>query len=314
MSKEKTTPNKTKNARTFTSPWSRLSQEVHQSWNLRKGLIEKIERRLRGKVIVYFTALSEEEAMISDADAEMMENILSAEHDGGKVVLILNSTGGSGEAAERIVNVCRAYSNGQFEVMVPHSAKSAATMICFGASLIRMSCTAELGPVDPQVKYISDMGNPVWISAAEYVRSYEKLMEAATSGTAKRLETLIQQLSRYDARHIEQLKSAQALSESISVNALKSGMMAHLSNDKIRERIAPFLIQAQTISHGRMISINEAKKCGLRVQEIKLQSLLWRQLWELYVRASWVVLTQSLKILESNRTSLGVAKERRNEE
>ena len=244
----------------------------------------------------------------------MIENILYAEYSSGKVVLILNSMGGSGLAAERIVNLCRAYSKGQFEVVVPHSAKSAATMICFGASLIRMSCTAELGPVDPQVKYINDMGKATWISAAEYVRSYEDLMKAATSGKAKRLETLIQQLSRYDARHIEQLKSAQALSESISVKSLKSGMMSHLSEDKIREKVSPFLIQAQTISHGRMISMDEAKICGLKVQEIELQSVLWRQLWELYVRANWVVSTRSLKILESNSTSLGVPMGRRIEE
>jgi len=316
MAKKKAKSRKTKSAplSSVVSPWSRLSQEVNQSWDLRKVLIEKIEGRLKAKVIVYFTALSEEEAMISDIDAEMIENILSAEHSGGKVALVLNSMGGSGLAAERIVNVCRAYSNGQFEVIVPHSAKSAATMICFGASRIQMSCTAELGPVDPQVKYINDMGKKLWISAAEYVRSYENLMNSATSGKAKRLETLIQQLSRYDARHIEQLKSAQVLSESISVKSLKSGMMSRLSEDKIREKIEPFLIQAQTISHGRMISMNEAKKCGLKVQEIKLQSVLWHQLWELYVRASWVVLTRSLKILESNSTSLGVPRERRNEE
>ena len=316
MAKKKTTTKSKKSAPLSSniSPWSRLHQEIHQSWSLRRGIIEKIERRLRAKVIVYFTALSEEEAMISDMDAEMIENILSSEHNDGKVALILNSAGGSGLAAERIVNVCRAYSKGQFEVIVPHSAKSAATMICFGASNIRMSCTAELGPVDPQVKYLNDNDDKVWISAAEYVRSYERLMDLATSGKAKRLETLIQQLSRYDARYIEQLKSAQALSESISVKSLKSGMMSHLTEDKIREKIKPFLLQAQTISHGRMISIDEAKKCGLKVQEIKLQSLLWHQIWELYVRASWVVAVHSLKILESNHTSLNVPKERRNEE
>ena len=315
MAKKKSKSHDAKSARqsSITSPWSRLHREVSQTWDLRKEFICKIENRLKAKIIVYFTALSEEEAMILDVDAEMIENILSAEHRGGKVILLLNSAGGSGLAAERIVNVCRAYSDGQFEVIVPHSAKSAATMICFGASRIHMSCTAELGPVDPQVKYINDMGKEVWISAAEYVRSYENLMDAATSGKAQRLETLIQQLSRYDARHIEQLKSAQALSESISVKSLKSGMMSHLSEAKIREKIAPFLIQAQTISHGRMISMDEAKKCGLKVREITLQSALWQQIWELYVRASWVVSARSLKILESNSTSLGVPREVRNE-
>ncbi|MHC4792181.1 MAG: SDH family Clp fold serine proteinase [Planctomycetota bacterium] len=309
MAKKKTNRRKVKSAppASVPSPWERVNQEVHQTWELRKALIQKIESRMRAKVIVYFTSFMSEDAMISDQDAEMIEHILSAEHKGGKVVLILSSAGGSGLAAERIVNVCRAYSDGQFEVIVPHSAKSAATLICFGAFRIRMSATAELGPVDPQLKYVNDAGEKVWISAEEYVRSYDQLMDMAVSGKAKRLETLLQQLVRYDARHIEQLRSAQALSESISVKLLRSGMMSHLSEVKIKERIAPFLIQEQTISHGRMITIDEANKCGLRIREIKLRSRLWQQIWELYVRASFVVSTRSLKILESNSTSLGVA-------
>ena len=66
MAKKKAKSRKTKSAPppSVDSSWSRLSQEVSQSWDLRKGLIEKIEGRLRAKVIVYFTAPSEEEAMI----------------------------------------------------------------------------------------------------------------------------------------------------------------------------------------------------------------------------------------------------------
>lgn len=288
------------------SPWSRVSQEVAQAWELRKGLIEKIEKRLRGEVIVHFTSFATEEAMISNNDAEMIENMLSVEHSSGKIILILNSPGGSGLAAERIVNVCRAYSNNQFEVIVPHSAKSAATLICFGASRIHMSQTAELGPVDPQVEYVNDAGKEVWISTQEYVNSYDELMNKATSGEAKRLETLVQQLARYDARHIEQLRSAQALSESISIKLLKSGMMSYLSEDKIQQRISPFLKQEETKSHGRMITLSEAKKCGIKIKEIALQSLLWEWIWELYIRGNWVVSTHSRKILESTTTALRI--------
>lgn len=282
------------------SPWAKVALEVQQGWELRKALIEKIEAQLNGKVIVFFSSFYKEEAMLSDRDAEMIESILSAEHSGGKVVLIINSAGGSGMAAERIVNVCRAYSKGDFEVVVPHMAKSAATLICFGASCIHMSPTAELGPVDPQVKYINDLQQEMWISADEYVNSYEDLMDKAISGKAKRLEALIQQLSRYDARYIQQLKSAQSLSESISVKLLKSGMMAKNTETKIKEKIKKFLVHKQTGSHGRMISAEEAQKLGLNIKTIELKSELWQNLWELFIRADWVVSgTHSLKILES---------------
>lgn len=284
-------------------PWSRVSQEINQGWELRKGFIEKIERKIEAKVIVYFTSFGDEAAMITDEDAEMIENVLSAEHDGGKVVLILNSLGGLALAAERIVNVCRAYSGNQFEVIVPHMAKSAATLICFGCSCIWMSPTAELGPVDPQIKYVDDSGEKQWISAEEYVTSYEKLVEDATSGKAKRIEALVQQLARYDARHIEKLRSAQFLSGKISIKLLKNGMMSRCSEATIEKRIKSFLIHEHTASHGRMITMAEAKKCGLRIKEIELRSDLWEWIWELYVRGNFRV-SRARKLIESNTTSL----------
>jgi ATP-dependent protease ClpP protease subunit len=292
---------------TPTSPWLRVSQEVYQGWELRKEQIKKIEQQLDGKVIVYFTSFQSEAAMIHDTDAEMLENILSAEHKGGKLLLVLSSPGGVGLAAERIVNVCRAYSNNQFEVIVPHMAKSAATMICFGASRIHMSPTSELGPVDPQVKYSNkEVSDRMPISAEEYVRSYDQLMDRATSGDVQHLEPLLQQLARYDARYIEQLKSWQALSESISIKLLKSGMMKGHSSKEIKDRISAFLIQRKTRSHGRMITMHEAKKCGLDIAEINLRSELWNTIWELYIRADWVVSFRCAKILESATTSLSV--------
>ncbi len=242
--------------------------------------------------------------MILDHDAEMIENMLSSEHSNGKIVLILNSAGGSGLAAERIVNVCRAYSDGDFEVIVPHMAKSAATLICFGCSCIRMSPTAELGPVDPQVKYTTDAGKEEWIPADEIVSSYQELMKTAMSGKAKRIEALLQQLLRYDARYIEQLKSEQALSESISIKLLKSGMMSKSTEKTIKGRIKDFLIHKQTASHRRMITMSEARKRGLNIEEIELRSDLWNLVWELYIRANWPVTAGLSKILESNTTAL----------
>lgn len=308
MAKRKASPQRSgTQGRSFMedSPWLKVMEEMHQGWSLRKGLIQKIENRVKGKVIVYFTSFYDEDAMIIDKDAEMVENMLSVEHEfGKKIVLILNSAGGIGEAAERIVNVCRAYSGGQFEVIVPHMAKSAATLICFGASIIHMSSTGELGPVDPQIKYIDDSGQEQWIAAEEYIRSYEQLMDRAVSGKTDRVEALMQQLVRYDARHIERLKSAQALSGSISIKLLKSGMMSRFTDKTIREKVAPFLTQEETKSHGRMITISEAKACGLKVREINLGSDLWNWLWELYIRVDCTV-SRRKKILESSISALG---------
>jgi ATP-dependent protease ClpP protease subunit len=287
------------------SPWLTVRHEVLQGWELRQELITKIEQYFKGKVVVFFTSFQVESAGIDDKDAEMIENILSAERHKGRLLLILSSPGGDGLAAERIVNVCRSYSGGDFRVIVPHMAKSAATLICFGASRIHMGRTAELGPVDPQVKYAhAEYDRRMPISAEEYVRSYEQLMEKGISGRLKRLEPIIQQLQRYDARYIEQLRSWQALSQSISIRLLKSGMMSRLSEKEIKRRISAFLVQKKTRSHGRMITMSEASKCGLVIDELDLHSDPWGWIWELYIRADCAVSTRCSKILESANSGL----------
>jgi ATP-dependent protease ClpP protease subunit len=287
------------------SPFAKVQREVHQAYDLRRPIIRKLEKHFGARVVTMFTSFQRLESQITDDDAEMLESVLSAEHEkGGKLVLVLNSAGGQALAAERIVNVCREYSDHQFEVAVPHMAKSAATMICFGADAIHMSKTAELGPVDPQVPMRDDIENPPWISAEEYVRSYTELLEVASSGRKKRIEPYLQQLNRYDARYIEQLRSAQRLSADISRGLLKSGMMAKQTEKVIEKKIEVFLTQAKTSAHGRMINHSAAAACGLVVKIIDLRSDLWNDLWDLFVRSDWSVSHTCSKLIESGTSSV----------
>lgn len=286
------------------SPFIRVGEEVMQGASLRQPLIRTLEKHFGGKVVTFFTSFRSEHASVSDEDAEMIESILAVEHGKEKLFLVLNSAGGSALAAERIVNVCRAYSADQFEVVVPHMAKSAATMICFGARAIHMSSTSELGPVDPQVPYLDDNKFRRWISAEEYVRSYSTLMTQASDGKAKRIEPFIQQLGRFDARFIEGLLSAQSLSRDISVRLLKSSMMQKEAVARIEKKIGVFLSQRKTSSHGRMISCEESRACGLKVTPIDLHSPSWNVLWELYVRSDWAVSHRATKLIESSTSAV----------
>jgi hypothetical protein len=299
-----------KNHRFSDSPFVVLTREVNQDASLRKGLITKLEKHFGGKVVTFFTAFGKRNVLITDDDAEMLESILAAEHGvGSKLFLVVNSPGGSGLAAERIVNTCRAYSSNQFEVIVPHMAKSAATMICFGAGAIHMSSTAELGPVDPQVPYWPEgverrPENLHWIAAEEYVHSYEELMKSAASGNVQRIEPYIQQLGRYDSRFIEQLKSTQRLAKEVSVRMLASGMMSGTEPAQVERKINVFLSQQQASSHGRMINAKQAAECGLTIKSIDLQCDVWHALWELYVRSDWSVNNRVSKLIETARSGV----------
>lgn len=64
--------------------------------------------------------------MIDDADADMLEGILQKLDLTNGLALLISSPGGSGLAAERIINICRNYSvTGEYSAIVPGKAKSA---------------------------------------------------------------------------------------------------------------------------------------------------------------------------------------------
>ncbi len=176
-------------------------------------------------------------------------------------------------------------------------AKSAATMICLGSNTIYMSKTSELGPIDPQVT-IKEGEELKRLSVHNIIESYNKLFQGAIK-TKGRLEPYLQQLSRYDTRDIEEFQRAMELSESIAVKYLKKGMMNALSKVEIKEKIKPFLSPIKTKSHIRPIFIDEARNCGLKIEEIDLGSNLWQNLWELYLRMDFVLKKNCAKIIES---------------
>jgi len=289
------------------SIWGKLQKETRQDAEFRQKVIKKLENDLGAFVVTLFTSF-DKDAIIDDNDAEMIENILAHKGEINKLVLVINSPGGDALAAERIVNICRAYSKDNFEVLVPHMAKSAATMICFGSNKILMAKSAELGPVDPQITYVNDAGVKRYISAEEYIRSYETLMEQASSGEAKRIEPFLQQLNRYDSREIEQFRSHAKAAEDISISLLKEGMMSKKAVSTIKKDINIFLSQQGKSSHGRMISADEAKGMGLEIDLIELGSTLWKNSWELFVRTNWMVSSQSGnncgKVIETSDASV----------
>lgn len=182
----------------------KVLDEVHQSPSIRQDLIAKIEDKMGNKTVLTFFTSFRQPAGIDNKDTDMIEGILQKLDLKEGLVLIINSAGGDALAAERIVNTCRQYSGGNFEVIVPKMAKSAATMICFGANCIHMSNTAELGPIDPQVSVKED-GEWKSFSVDSIVRSYRRLIKEAVS-TKGRIEPYLQQLSLYDPRQIKQLE------------------------------------------------------------------------------------------------------------
>ncbi|MCL4465127.1 MAG: hypothetical protein M1389_03720 [Chloroflexi bacterium] len=279
----------------------RVLAEQKQGHETRQGLFRSLEEQLGRPVVSFFTSFRFP-VMIEDADADMLEGVLQKLDLSNGLALLISSPGGDGLAAERIINVCRSYSRtGEYWAIVPAKAKSAATMICFGASKIIMGATSELGPIDPQVAAPDDATLRIF-SVFNIVKSYEDLFSQAVKEKGN-LEPYLQQLSNYDAREIKEFRAALSLSEDIAIRTLASGMMRDMSEKDIKDKIKIFLTPERTKTHGRPIYAKEAADCCLEIELKDVTDRFWEVVYELNIRTSSFVSGEATKCIESKNHS-----------
>ena len=284
----------------FNRTFITLSREVNQAHHQRKPYLEEITKFRDGRTVVLFFISFHSEVILSQEDADMIEEVLLNTDNSNGISLLLDSPGGDGLAAERIIQICRSYSKKDFEVIIPARAKSAATMVCLGADQIVMSPTSELGPIDPQVLY--DMGNgPQWVAAHHIVESYDELFDKAVESKNADIAPYLQQLGSFNSVHVDTLRTAIELSKKIAISSLEKGMMSGKNKADIEEKIKPFIDPNFTKSHGRGITSEQAKECDLNVVEIDPNTELWKAVWGLYLRSKYVVntITTGGKLVET---------------
>ncbi len=280
--------------------YSRVLAEQHQGHETRRPLFEILEKHLGRPVVSFFSNMSY--GLLQDADADMLQSILQDMDVSRGFALVINSPGGDGIAAERLISVCRTYSGtGEYWAIVPGKAKSAATMVCFGASKILMSGTSELGPVDPQI-FLRESRLGLF-SVHNLVKTYRTLFKDAVSPQEGNLEPYIQQLQRFDESEIVEFEAAIKLSEDIAVRSLESGMLSGHDLDSIREKIKVFTVPDQVLSHSRPINSVEAQNCGLNVEHVDVHTDWWKKLHELYIRSDNYVSVFASKCMESKSHS-----------
>jgi hypothetical protein len=275
--------------------------ERQQDHETRKNLFAELEKKLERPIVSFFTSFVYP-VMIEDADADMLEGILQKIDLSRGLALMISSPGGDGLAAERIVNVLRAYSGEKgYWVIVPGKAKSAATMICFGAGKIIMSATSELGPVDPQITIPAE-GGLKRFSVYNIVDSYNQLFMRAVKEKGN-LQPYLQQLANYDEREIREFRAALELSEDITIRSLSSGMMKGKKRTYIKEKIKIFLTPERVKTHGRPIYMKEASNCELKIESKDVKEEFWELVYELYIRTDQFVQTMASKAIESKEHS-----------
>jgi len=271
-----------------------VAEERFQGHDTRKRLYSELEKEIGIPIISFFTSFTYA-VMLEDNDADMLEGVLQKCDLSEGFALLLSSPGGSGLAAERIINICRSYSGkGEYTVIIPGKAKSAATMISLGASKIIMGKTSELGMIDPQIVIKKEEEEPKWFSVYNIVKSYQELFGKAVKEKGN-LQPYLQQLANYDERDIAEYRSALSLSEDIAVKSLEAGMLSGLTEEETKKKIEIFLTPEKGKKvHGRPIYAQDALDCGLNVEIRNVKERFWSVVYELYIRLNSHVSTNNV--------------------
>jgi hypothetical protein len=271
-------------------------QQVQQGAQSRQQLIRKIEgidpekpRRL----LVYVANINHQASGVNPADIVPFGDALAPIQKVKNLDLMIHTFGGSGETAEKIVEMCRNHCQEEFRVIVPNMAKSAGTLIALGADQIVMGYCSELGPIDPQVRIV--VGNsPQFVSAWTFIHARDNLIAQANQAIAKKESPspFLQQLAAIDpvfVTHCEQLMTfAKQLGRKWIASRLAAKGFSKDDAEQQADKVIKFLSNVEEhITHGRLILARELKSnCEppLGIAELDEEDESWQLLWELYVR------------------------------
>jgi len=263
----------------------------------RQALIKEIEKETERKFLVYVARI---DAAINHTDILGFGDLLHG-FDNEDVDLLLQSPGGEIDRAEKIVGMCRERCK-TLRVIVPESAKSAATLIAIASDTILMSDTSELGPVDPQVLFTTAMGSREFRPAQSFLDGIERIKTESADGTLSPAYFPI--LQGIDPAFIDVCHKAIERSRKFATKWLEKYMCK--GNKEKAENIANELLNVKKyLSHGAVIDYKEAKTIGLNVEYCDPSKELWQAMWRLFASYEIVLNQQNAqKVFESSRVSI----------
>ena len=118
---------------------------------------------------------------------DFIEELKGSRSQKDKLVIILNTPGGSAETVEKMVEIIRHHYTEVFFV-VPDYAMSAGTIFCMSGDKIYMDYSSSLGPIDPQV-----FNGKEYVPALGYLDQVNKLIEKSRNNTITDAEFAILQ-------------------------------------------------------------------------------------------------------------------------
>lgn len=233
----------------------------------------QLENKFKGDVVFYYGEIHPGLLRIF---RDLIEDLKRDKKSKNRLIIILNTPGGSAEVTEKMVDITRKHYEEVYFV-VPDQAMSAGTVFCMSGDKIYMDYSSSLGPIDPQV-----WNGKQWVPALGYLNKVDEMLEKDRSGQLTKAEFLI--LQSQDLAMLSQCEQAREL----TITLLKKWLVewkfkdwtTHETNpDKIgqavtkqekeekAEQIADFLgNNKKWHTHSRMISMETLSREPLRLK------------------------------------------------
>ncbi|WP_436664379.1 SDH family Clp fold serine proteinase [Alicyclobacillus acidoterrestris] len=254
-------------------------------------------------MIVYIANMAHQQSAITNEDIAPFHELVTTLEKDCDVDFMLQSPGGDPNAAEMLINTLLSKAR-HIRMIIPQSAKSAATMISLAADEIVMSDTSELGPIDPQVPMITPFGY-VYRPAFALLNTLDIIKEEHKNGEPLN-SAYVPVLQGVDAALIDACHKAIQQSKDIAAKWLLRAQ--YVNNPTGAEHIANQLTDVNKYpSHAQVINHAEAAGLGLNVQYLSDQDDVWQAMWRLYIRYITEIREHGLvKVFESNYASVTI--------
>jgi hypothetical protein len=229
-------------------------------FNETQELVKTISKTLDGDFIAYWISAN---SLIVGDDSIAFYEVLNGSKKKDTLYLFIKSDGGSGEAALRIVNLLRKYYK-KIIAYVPLDCASAATMLVLGADKIEMGPLAYLSAIDTSITHdlspIDKDNDRVSVSQNELSRVIKLWSSNKQQGDKNPYSDIYPHIHPLVIGSVDRATS-------LSIKLTTDILSYHMSDKKKVERISGIL-NSNYPSHSYPITIREALKIGLNVEEM----------------------------------------------
>lgn len=252
------------------------------SFETRREIYKQIERARGFPLISYVTSLRQNASgqIARDVIWEVIRQLRSIPPEVNEIDLLVVSNGGDPIVAWRLVNLLRERFQ-RFNVLLPYTAYSAATLLALGADSIVMHPYASLGPVDPQLTSTrQDEGRPPETRqfGSEDLAHYLSFVKENVGITnQEQLQSAFELL----CRDVGALGIGSAKRSSQLMLSLGEKLLTLHTEDKNEARTIAESLNKSYYHHGYSVGKREAQELRLNVigPSAEIEQLLWA-VWE----------------------------------